>query len=243
MNKSTVKSMLYSIKLMGLGSMFPCIILFCTAINGVNAFTGYDLNFFGESENTLWNISGVAFVVALLVSAASVASSFGNYYKLLVAMPVKLDKMPSAMMQMCDFVIASIAVIDAVMMLIAGYGTEILLKMSAMFIIYVFVSIMFYVTTRTGFKSYGITGKVVSVILYFAAYGVCTGAYMAATILIYKDMPEIFGNTAIISGIFIAAAALGLLARTLSYVGVRNCVRQRKIYKIKNETPREESYV
>lgn len=243
MNKSTVRSMLYSIKLMGLGSMFPCIILFCTAINGVNAFTGYNLHIFGGEENTLWNISGVAFVVALLVSAVSVASSFGNYYKLLVAMPVKLDKMPSAMMLMCDFVIASVAVIDAVMMLIAGYGTEILLKMSAMFIIYVFISIVFYVTTRTGFKSYGITGKVVSVILYFAAYGVCTGAYMAAAILIYEDVPEIFGNTAIISGIFIASAALGLLARVLSYVGVRNCVRQRKIYKIKNKMPREESYV
>ncbi|MDD6269513.1 MAG: hypothetical protein PUA84_05605 [Oscillospiraceae bacterium] len=243
MNKSTVKSMLHSIKLMGLGSMFPCMILFCTAINAVNAFTGYDMHIFGGNENTLWNVSCVAFVVVLLVSAVSVATSFGNYYKLLVAMPVKLDKMPSAMMLLCDFLIASVAVIDAVMMLAAGYGSGILLKMSAMFIIYAFLSILFYVATRTGFKSYGITGKVVSVILYIAAYGVCTGAYMMATILIYEDVPEIFGNTALISGIFIASAAIGLLARVLSYVGVRNCVRQRKIYKTKNETPREESYV
>lgn len=234
-----IKSMLYSIKLMGMESMFPFMILLMTFINIMNINIGYNMEFM----DGLWSMASVVFVVVLLVTAIVVAMNYTNYYKLLVAMPMKLDKTPMQMMMLLDFTVIIVMLIDVIAMAVSGYGMAILVKTAFMFILYAAVCMLFYISVRTGFKFYGAIGKVLSGILCFIIYAVCITIYMAVLALIRDNSDALTDNKVLILGIFLLCAVLAVITRIISYKGVINCVRQTKIYKTKKSAPKIESYV
>lgn len=235
------KSMLQCIKLMEIEGAFPLVILLTGFINIMNVRIGYNIEFL----DGLWSPISIVFVISLLVTAIMIAMNYVNYYKLLLAMPMKLDKTPMQMMMSLDFTFFIVMLIDVISMTAGGYCYAVLLKAALMFILYAASCVLFYVSVRTGFKFYGTIGKVLSAILCFAVYGVCITFYMAAMVLIHDHDINFFGNTIMISGIFIACGIFAAVSRVLSYIGVKNCVRQRKIYKTKARKAKVkvESYV
>lgn len=236
-----IKSMLQSIKLMGIESMFPFMILLTTFINIMNIRIGYNMDFLSG----LWSPVSMIFVMALLVMTTMIAMNYVNHYKLLIAMPMKLDKTPVQMMMLLDFTFLIITLIDVIVMAISGYGYAVLLKVSVMLAIYAASCILFYVSVRTGFKFYGTIGKVLSAIVCFMIYAICAVFYIAVLVLIQDHSIDVFGDNMRLLWIFIACGVLAAAVRILSYMGVKNCVRQRKIYKTKtgHSKIKVESYV
>lgn len=239
----SIKSMILSINLMEIGSFFPVFILIESAINIINAIFGYDMALlngeFWYPANTFFSIIPVLFV-------SIIASNYVNYYKLLTAMPIKLDKSSIQMMTFIDAAFLSVIIIDIIVMAACHLGYAILLKMAAMLIIYAASYVVFYLNIRTGFKFYGITGRVLSIVISILTYGVSSACYTAVSCVIYDYQIELSDSNMIIIGVFIAAAAISLLARILSYKGVNNVVRQSKIYKTNNKKKNPtklESYV
>lgn len=235
-----IKSMQYSIRLMEIGGMFPFVILINTVINFINIKIGYDMKFL----DGLWIPANIVFLMILFVTVTMLAMNYVNYYKLLIAMPMKLDKTPVQMLLMMDFTFLIITIIDIILMAANGYGKVILIKIASMFIIYSAACILFYISIRTGFKFYGTIGKVLSTILCLIIYGICT-AFMMAVLVLMHDYPiDLFGDN-IPLFIFAACGVLAAVVRIVSYMGVKNCVRQRKIYKVKtkNSKVKSESYV
>lgn len=238
---NNTKSMLQSIKLMGIESMFPFMILVTTFINIINIHVGYNMDFL----DGLWSPVSMIFVMVLLVMTTIIAMNYVNHYKLLIAMPMKLDKLPVQMMMLLDFTLLIITIIDVTAMAINGYGYAVLLKLSVMLVIYAASCILFYVSVRTGFKFYGTIGKVLSAIVCFMVYAISVVFYIAVLVLIQDHSIDVFGDNMRLLWIFIVCGVLAAAVRVLSYMGVKNCVRQRKIYKIKTEHSKikVESYV
>lgn len=237
-----IKSTIFIIGLMEIGSFFPIFILIESVINIINAVNRYDMELF----NGLWLTANALLAIMPVIAACIIAGNYTNYYKLLIAMPIKLDKTPMQMMVLTDFIFLSIIIIDIIIMTICRLENAILLKTAATLIAYTASYIIFYLNIRTGFKFYGITGKVVSIVVYILIYGISCTFYMSVSQIIHKYANELSDNNRIIIGVFLAAAAITLLARILSYKGVKNVVRQAKIYKINNkkkDSIKTESYV
>lgn len=237
-----IRSMIFIIGLMEIGSFFPIFILIESAINIINAVNRYDMELF----NGLWISANVLLAVMPVIAACIISGNYTNYYKLLIAMPMKLDKTPMQMMALADLTFLSVTIIDIIIMTICRLENAIFLKTAATLIAYTASYVIFYLNIRTGFKSYGITGKVVSIMAYILIYGISYTFYMTVSNIIHNYANELSDNNRIIIGVFIAAAAITLLARILSYKGVKNVVRQAKIYKVNNkkkDSTKLESYV
>lgn len=237
-----IRSMIFIIGLMEIGSFFPIFILIESAINIINAVNRYDMELF----NGLWISANVLLAVMPVIAACIISGNYTNYYKLLIAMPMKLDKTPMQMMALADLTFLSVIIIDIIVMSACHFGYAILLKAAAMLMIYAASYIVFYLNIRTGFKFYGITGKVLSIVVSILIYCISSACYTAVSCIVYDYQIELSDNNTIIIGIFIAAAVISLLARILSYKGVNNVVRQSKIYKTNNkkkDSTKLESYV
>lgn len=238
-----IRSMILSINIMEIGSFFPIFILIESVINIINAIYGYNMALlngeFWYPANTFFSIIPVLFV-------SIIASNYVNCYKLLIAMPIKLDKSSIQIMTFMDFAFLSVIIIDIIVMSACHFGYAILLKAAAMLMIYAASYIVFYLNIRTGFKFYGITGKVLSIVVSILIYCISSACYTAVSCVIYDYQIELSDSNMIIIGVFIAAVVISLLARILSYKGVNNVVRQSKIYKINNkkkDSTKLESYV
>lgn len=229
----SIKSILFSLRIMEMRMFFPFLILIESVINIINAVNEYNIELF--FNNGLWSFANTLFSIMPVICVCVIATNYTNYYKFLIAMPMKLDKVPMQMMTLIDSTFLSVIIIDIIIMAAFHLGNAILLKTSVMLIIYASSYIVFYLNIRTGFKFYGITGKVVSIVISLFIYGISTACYMIVLNIIHNYQNELSDNNMIIIGIFIAAAAITLLTRILSYTGVNNVVRQSKIYKINNK--------
>ena len=68
---------------------------------------------------------------------------------------------------------------------------------------------------------------------------------MISSAMIYEEYDVIEGQYGILLAILAGMAVLAAVTRIVSYKGIRNCVRQIKIYKgtMKKKTVKEEQYV
>lgn len=241
MNK-TLRSIYNFADIMGFGSLILLTAGGGSLINIVNAFTRYNMEMF----DGMWSAVTIAmYTVLLIITPAAIAMSYMNHYRLLTAMPMAMETIPAQMSLLTDLVYIIIAVIDMTAMCIAGIYEGALLKLSAALGLYVISHIALYISARTGAKSYGTAGKVISGLLFFAGYGIGCAFTTVPCNMIYEEYQVIDGQYGILLVILSGMAVLAVITRIVSYKGIRNCVRQRKIYKgtAKKKQVREERYV
>ena len=238
MNK-TLKSMCSVIDIMGLGSLILLSAGVSSVINIINAVTGYNMELFGG----MWSGSTVAMSMLMILTPVAIAMSYMNQYRLLTAMPMAMGTVPAQMSLLTDLVYIIIVVIDMIAMLIAGIYEGAILKLSTTLGLYIISHIALYISARTAAKSYGTAGKVVSGLLCFLGYGFGGAFTMVSSTMIYEEYDIIEGQYVILLAILAGMAVLAAVVRVVSYKGIVNCVRQRKIYKIRKKQPKTESYV
>ena len=238
MNK-TLKSMCSVIDIMGLGSLILLSAGVSSVINIINAVTGYNMELFGG----MWSGSTVAMSMLMILTPVAIAMSYMNQYRLLTAMPMAMGTVPAQMSLLTDLVYIIIVVIDMIAMLIAGIYEGAILKLSTTLGLYIISHITLYISARTAAKSYGTAGKVLSGLLGFLGYGFGGAFTMVSSTMIYEEYDIIEGQYVILLAILAGMAVLAAVVRVVSYKGIVNCVRQRKIYKIRKKQPKTESYV
>lgn len=238
MNK-TLKSMCSVIYIMGLGSLILLSAGVSSVINIINAVTGYNMELFGG----MWSGSTVAMSMLMILTPVAIAMSYMNQYRLLTAMPMAMGTVPAQMSLLTDLVYIIIVVIDMIAMLIAGIYEGAILKLSTTLGLYIISHITLYISARTAAKSYGTAGKVLSGLLGFLGYGFGGAFTMVSSTMIYEEYDIIEGQYVILLAILAGMAVLAAVVRVVSYKGIVNCVRQRKIYKIRKKQPKTESYV
>ena len=241
MNK-TLKSIRSFAGIMGLGSLILMAAGFGSVINIINAVTGYNMEMF----HGFWSVvTVVMYAMLMILVPVAIAMSYMNQYRLLTAMPMAMETVPAQMSLLTDFIYIIIVVIDMIAMCIAGIYEGALLRLSTTLGLYIISHIALYVSARTGAKSYGTAGKVISSILFFIGYGLGAGFNMVSCTMIYENYDMIAGQYGILFGILAGMSVLAAVTRLVSYKGIRNCVRQIKIYKgtAKKKQVREERYV
>lgn len=240
MNK-TLKSIYSFADLMGFGSLILLTAGGGSAINIINAVTGYNMELF----DGLWSVSVAMYAMLMVLAPAAIAMTYMSQYRLLTAMPMAMETVPAQMSLLTDLVYIIIVVIDMIAMLIAGIYEGALLKLSTTLGLYIISHIALYISARTGAKSYGTAGKVVSGLLCFLDYGMGGALTVISCTMIYEYYDVIDGQYGVLLGILAGMAVLAAVTRVVSYNGIRNCVRQRKIYKgaAKEKAVREERYV
>ncbi len=227
------------IDIMGLGSLILLSAGVSSVINIINAVTGYNMELFGG----MWSGSTVAMSMLMILTPVAIAMSYMNQYRLLTAMPMAMGTVPAQMSLLTDLVYIIIVVIDMIAMLIAGIYEGAILKLSTTLGLYIISHITLYISARTAAKSYGTAGKVLSGLLGFLGYGFGGAFTMVSSTMIYEEYDIIEGQYVILLAILAGMAVLAAVVRVVSYKGIVNCVRQRKIYKIRKKQPKTESYV
>lgn len=238
--KKSLRGITGVFRLFGIGQMMAFIILFTTAVNAVNAWFGYTTELLGG----LWMGITAGSSMCYMLAAVAVATIFGMNYKLIYTMPMQASTVPAQMVGVVDLTCFACLVLDVTAMLVLGYREEILLKVCMHVMLYLVAQLVLYISVRSSFKAGTNTRNIVYATLGFTGYMAGAAVYTAA-MTILEEQPDFCREN--LTWFIIALGVLGIAAAVVTelvYKGVRNCVRQTKLYKVKKKKNElEASYV
>ncbi|MBQ8515939.1 MAG: hypothetical protein IJ496_11135 [Ruminococcus sp.] len=238
--KKSLKGISGVFRLFGVGRMMAFIILFTTAVNAVNAWFGY----MTELAGGLWVGLTVGSSMCYMIAAAAVSTIFAQNYKLIYTMPMQASTVPAQMVGVVDLTSFACMALDVIAMLATGYRQEILLKVCMHVMLYIVAQLVLYIFTRSSFRAGSNARNIVYAVLGFTGY--MAGAIIYSTgMTILEEQPDFCREN--LTWLIIALGVLGIAAAVVTelvYKGVRNCVRQTKLYKVKKKKNElEASYV
>ena len=195
--------------------------------------------------NGIWMFSGVVSAVMLFIMPMIIALLNVQQYNLLTAMPISMEKVPAQMYLMNDVIYIIIVPIDMAVLIAVGIYEGALLRLTVDLIFYLIANVVLYVMVRSASQTYGTVGKVISFISGFFVGGIISSLGIMPSIIIHGGFEDIEGRYGVLICAAAIAAVFAVIARVLSKRGVRNCMRQIKIYRssAKKKAVREEQYV
>ncbi len=213
------------------------IVLLMAVFNFIGAYVNYNMDSFFSVLMMMVNAVGYMF------TALMVASSYASTYGLVCMLPMQASSVPTQMVSIVDLTAFVVMGLDVITMAIFGYREEIFLKLCIHVASYLMATVVLYVLSRILFKTtLGVGTKTVFGIIGFVSYLMSVSACSAAFVLMVEDgfcRENLWGILVTLGAIGVAAA----IATELVRKGLRNCIRQAKIYKSKKKTVKDEAYV
>ncbi len=228
-------------ELTGIWMLILIIVIVVSTVNIISAVTGYDMTIAKE----MWAISPVITGMAIISSAALVATSYITQYNLLTALPVSMETLPHQISIIMDAMFSGIMVIDFIALAAVDMKEFIFLKMALYMFLYIVSRITLYVSVRTAAKTYGKLGNVMNGILCSVGYGLSAGVNAGVCVFMGEQHELVKGKYAVLIAIAAGSIVLALISVILTHKGIKNCIRQTKKYKSVSAKKRVkvESYV